>query len=169
MKKIFFSLICAVFSVATPLEFKTLNADFTQTVKSQDSKITYSGNFVATNKNAFWHYETPNLKDIYFSLEKVVVIEPDLEQAIITSVKEVPNITNILQNAKQDKNGNFLAEFDDIKYSIKIENDKISKINYTDKMDNEVELKFTNLKKNEEIENSLFIPQIPNNFDIITQ
>ena len=169
MKKILLCLICSVFVIANPLEFKTLNSEFTQIVKSQDTKIEYSGNFIATNKNAFWHYEKPNLKDIYFSFEKVIVIEPELEQAIITNVKEVPNITDILQNAKQDKNGNFLAKFDDINYLIHIENNKITKITYTDKMDNDIELIFLNLKKNSDINESLLIPQIPNNFDVITQ
>ena len=71
MKKMVLSLIYSVFVIANPLEFKTLNSEFTQIVKSQDSKIEYSGNFIATNKNAFWHYEKPNLKDIFKEYIKI--------------------------------------------------------------------------------------------------
>ena len=106
MKKFILSLsILASFIVANPLEFKTLSSNFKQSVTSEEAKIEYAGNFIATRTNAFWHYESPNLKDIYFSFDRVVVIEPDLEQAIITTIKNTPNLTEILANAKPNKNG----------------------------------------------------------------
>lgn len=173
MNKIFFTMFSIFlglnFAFANPLEFKTLASDFTQTVTNDGSKIEYSGNFAATNTHALWKYKTPNLKDIYFSFERVVVIEPELEQAILTTLKDVPNLTKVMQNAKKIDENLYDAKFDDILYHLEFKNDLISKIKYEDKLGNKVEISFANVKKNIVINDATFLPTIPANFDVITQ
>ncbi|QKF65037.1 LolA-like outer membrane lipoprotein chaperone [Campylobacter corcagiensis] len=173
MKKLLFIvsnfMLFVSFLVANPLEFKTLSSDFTQTVKNDGSMINYSGNFQATNTHALWKYRSPSPKDIYFSFERVVVIEPDLEQAILTTLKDVPNLTKVMQNAKKIDENLYDAKFDDILYHLKFKNDLINTITYTDKLGNEVEINFSNVKKNINLNDAIFMPQIPANFDIITQ
>lgn len=162
-------MIFASFLVANPLEFKTLSSDFTQTIKNSESKIEYSGNFLATNTHALWKYKSPNQKDIYFSFERVVIIEPDLEQAILTTLKDVPNLTKVMQSAIKIDENLYDAKFDDTLYHLKFRDDLIDKITYSDKLGNEVVINFSNVKKNISINDTVFMPQIPANFDIITQ
>ncbi|CZE47922.1 LolA-like outer membrane lipoprotein chaperone [Campylobacter geochelonis] len=170
MKKLFLTLLFSLnFAFANPLEFNTLSSDFTQTVTSDGSSIKYSGNFITTKELAFWHYSTPNLKDIYFSKTRVVSIEPDLEQAILTKLDQIPNLTAVLQSAKKEKDGSYSAKFDDITYKIELENNLISKISYKDKLDNDIEIKLNNVKKDEPIDESKLEPIIPKGYDIITQ
>ena len=97
MKKTLISLAAScIFAFASGIEFNTLSANFSQTVQSDDAKISYGGDFSATKEHAVWHYKTPAIKNIFFSFTKVVVIEPELEQAIITNIKETPNLTAFL-------------------------------------------------------------------------
>ncbi|MDA3049286.1 LolA-like outer membrane lipoprotein chaperone [Campylobacter sp. JMF_02 ED1] len=170
MKKSVFALaLCASFSLANPLEFDTLSANFTQSVQSEDAKINYTGDFSATKEHAVWHYISPTKKNIFFSFTKVTVIEPDLEQAIITNIKETPNLVAILSGAKQNKSGAYEAELDGVKYFITTQNDAPSQISYTDKLDNKVVINLQSVRKNEKIDEKIFAPNIPNHYDIITQ
>ena len=170
MKKTLISLAAScVFVFAGGIEFDTLSANFSQTVQSDDAKISYGGDFSATKENAVWHYKTPTIKNIFFSFTKVVVIEPELEQAIITNIKETPNLTAILANAKPNKKGVYEASFDDVKYLIELKGDLPSKISYTDKMDNKVVINLSNVRKNAPVNEAIFKPTIPKNYDIITQ
>ena len=170
MKKTLISLAAScIFAFVSGIEFNTLSANFSQTVQSDDAKISYGGDFSATKENAVWHYKTPTIKNIFFSFTKVVVIEPELEQAIITNIKETPNLTAILANAKPNKNGVYEASFDDVKYLIELKGDLPSKISYTDKMDNKVVINLSNVRKNAPVNEAIFKPAIPKNYDIITQ
>lgn len=169
MKKIIFILAFCGLVIANPLEFETLSGNFVQDVKSEGSKITYSGNFMANKEAALWNYKTPTLKNIFFNAQKVVVVEPELEQAIFTTLKDTPNFTDILASAKKNANGEYEATFDDTKYFIKLKNNLPISINYKDKLDNEVMITLSNVKKNEPIDQNIFTPVIPADFDIVTQ
>ena len=170
MKKTLISLAAScVFAFAGGIEFNTLSANFSQTVQSDDAKISYGGDFSATKEHAVWHYKTPTIKNIFFSFTKVVVIEPELEQAIITNIKETPNLTAILASAKPNKNGIYEASFDDVKYYIELKNEIVSSIKYTDKLGNDVQISFSNVRKNAPVNEAIFKPVIPKSYDIITQ
>ena len=170
MKKTLISLAAScIFAFASGIEFDTLSANFSQTVQSDDAKISYSGDFSATKEHAVWHYKSPAIKNIFFSLTKVVVIEPELEQAIVTNIKETPNLTAILASAKPNKNGVYEASFDDVKYYIELKNEIVSSIKYTDKLGNDVQISFSNVRKNAPVNEAIFKPVIPKNYDIITQ
>ena len=170
MKKTLISLAAScVFAFAGGIEFDTLSANFLQTVQSDDAKISYSGDFSATKEHAVWHYKSPAIKNIFFSFTKVVVIEPELEQAIVTNIKETPNLTAILASAKPNKNGIYEASFDDVKYYIELKNEIVSSIKYTDKLGNDVQISFSNVRKNAPVNEAIFKPAIPKNYDIITQ
>ncbi|NLY04074.1 MAG: outer membrane lipoprotein chaperone LolA [Campylobacter sp.] len=173
MKKLIFTIstlaLVLNFAFANPLEFKTLSSDFTQSVKSDGSEIKYSGNFIATNTHALWQYKSPSIKDIYFSFERVVIIEPELEQVILTNLKDVPNLTKVMQSAVKDSEDKYSAEFDGVLYHLEFKDTLIETIKYKDKLDNEVVIKFSNVQKDRSVDNQIFLPEIPANFDIITQ
>jgi outer-membrane lipoprotein carrier protein len=173
MKKIYFLTAFLFFltnlTFANPLEFKTLQSDFVQTIQNNENKIEYKGNFISTTNNALWSYKTPTSKDIYFNYEKVVIIEPDLEQAIVTNLKDVPNLINIIKDANKINSNVYEAKFDGVKYKLNFKNDLLDEISYTDKLDNDVKIKFKNLKKDEFVDENLITPIIPVNFDLITK
>lgn len=156
---------------ANPLKFNTIQSSFTQTISNEaDKTIRYTGSFYATKgAKALWIYKTPIKKKIYFNHNQVVIIEPDLEQAIITTLEKNPNITSILKHAKKIKDNLFEATFDDTLYYIHTKNDIIQSIDYHDKLENKVSITLLHQTKNAFLDDILFEPNIPSGYDVITQ
>lgn len=169
--KRFFLFLVLSFKIlnANDLEFDTLKSDFTQRITNQNKSITYSGHFIIDSKfGAFWQYENPNLKFVYFSKTNIIIIEPDLEQAVITQISDAPDLLTLLSGAKQINKSTFEANFDDVKYRIFTQNALPAQISYTDKLGNDVKITLKNTHKNEAINKELLEPKIPQNYDIIT-
>jgi len=169
MKKL--SLIFALFlsGFAGDLDYKSLSSDFKQSVASEGKAIMYTGNFVAQAKNAYWHYQKPNVKNIYFYGDEVVIIEPDLEQAIYTKLKDIPDLAGILRSATKKSENRYEANFDGILYKVTMRDGKPAIVEYTDKLDNVVRIELSNVKINENIADSeIFKPRIPKGYDIVT-
>ena len=170
MKKLLFSAFCVIFLSANNLEFKTLSSDFSQSVSSKNKTITYTGSFVANSKNgAFWHYKKPVEKFIYFNVGRITIIEPSLEQAIITDLKDTPDISAILKNAKETNKDRFECDLDGTHYIIRVRSGVPAQINYTDKLGNNVTILLKNTRKNEPINEGLLEPKIPQNYDILSE
>ncbi|NLK66847.1 MAG: outer membrane lipoprotein chaperone LolA [Campylobacteraceae bacterium] len=165
--KLAFILPCFVF--ANELEFKTLKSNFVQTVTSDGSKIEYSGNFMTTHNNAFWHYKSPTVKNIYFNYERVAIIEPDLEQVIYTSLTNVPNLIDVIKSATKVSKDTYQAELDTITYTLTLKDGLMSEISYKDRLDNDVVIKFSDVRKNEYIDDSLLLPVYPKEYDVVVQ
>ena len=75
--KRFFLFLVLSFKIlnANDLEFDTLKSDFTQIITNQNKSITYSGHFIIDSKfGAFWQYENPNLKFVYFFLLRLEIL-----------------------------------------------------------------------------------------------
>ncbi|BCX79322.1 LolA-like outer membrane lipoprotein chaperone [Campylobacter sp. 19-13652] len=171
MKKFILIFLCVTsLFAASALEFGSLSADFVQTIKSGGKDIVYNGRFYATTKEAFWEYDSPARKRIYFSDDRVVIIEDELEQAIISRLENVPNLTSILRNAKRISDKLYKASYDDVDYLISIdERGVVSMIDYKDKLDNKVKITLSNVIKNGKINPEIFIPHIPQGYDIISR
>ncbi len=165
-----FLLTCSVL-VAGIFDFETISSEFNQTITNEEnSKIVYRGSFYASNKaKALWIYTSPIEKKIYFNQNQVVIIEPELEQAIITNLQNTPNLTEILKAAKKTTDNTYETTYDDIKYTIHTKNEKIDKILYSDKLENSVKIELFNQTINTFLDNALFKPTIPREFDILTQ
>ena len=56
-----------------------------------------------------------------------------------------------------------------MKYYIELKNEIVSSIKYTDKLGNDVQISFSNVRKNAPVNEAIFKPAIPKNYDIITQ
>jgi len=169
-----FFLIISIFFLniyAGVLDFKTLHCDFTQTIKNDsNSTIIYTGNFYATNqKKALWVYKSPVEKKVYFKDNKVAIFEPELEQVIITTLKNSPNITQIIKDAKQISKNRYTTVFEDTRYFINTKKGEISSITYKDKLENRVKIVLKNIEKNIILDDALFEIKIPKNYDIVTQ
>lgn len=165
MKKIVFllALTCLVFGF--DVNFKSFGADFKQSVSSNNVLIEYNGSFIITQTKAFWDYKSPTPKQIYGNENELVILEPDLEQAIFTNLDKVPNLSVIFANAKQKSKNEYEAKYENITYTIKLKNDEISSIYYKDELDNNVLIEFFNQKRDFKVSNELFKAKIPVHFD----
>lgn len=151
-------------------DIKTFEADFTQTVTDSEHKqLRYTGKLYLRYPNlVLWQYETPVEKAIYVNNEVIITYEPLLEQAIITKPDSDLNFSSILSQAKKIDASSYVSEIDDIKFHITVSNDGTPEsISYKDKLQNEVNITFTDSVKNKEIESTLFYPSLPEGIDII--
>lgn len=171
--KLFFTLSIVLSSLFSgQLEaFKTLQSDFIQNVTNDQNKtISYSGLFYATQeKKALWIYHKPVAKKIYFNDKKVIIIEPELEQAIITTLENTPNIAMLIQEAKEVSKNTYVTSFMDTHYLIIASSKGIEKVSYKDKLDNSVEILFSNQSTNIFLDDVLFQADIPSGYDVIRQ
>ncbi len=171
MKIILLLITFFLSTYANIFDFRTLSSDFVQTIQNeQNSTITYTGSFYATDKKvALWIYKTPVEKKVYFIKNRVVIIEPELEQAIITTLKNSPNFTQIIKEAKQISKNRYMTSYEDTNYFINTKNGLISSITYKDKLENSVIIKLKNLEKNIVLDSVLFKLNIPKDYDVVTQ
>lgn len=153
-------------------EIENISSDFTQTVTSNENiSLVYKGNFVAIKNDnlAFWNYTEPLQKQIFFSNIQVVIVEPDLEQAIISSLEQVTDLSSILNEAIEKKGLNETVELKimDIKYKIFFNDELPIKITYKDELENDVIIELYNTLLNQNIDKSIFDIKLPKNYDII--
>jgi outer membrane lipoprotein carrier protein len=168
-------LFFTVFLSAEGSDLKSITSDFTQTIKSvENDTIKYSGSFQAMsegdNNFALWNYKTPIIKKIYFINNDVIILEPDLQQAVITSVEEMPDISHILSEAvKTNKQTNkaITVKIDDVDYTISFQNSIPAKIAYVDALDNKIEILLHNTFLNISIDKLIFKADIPKDYDIV--
>ena len=116
-----------------------------------------------------WKYKTPVVKNVYINNDYAVVDEPELEQAIYTKLESEINIIKLLNNSKKVNENSYTTNIDDVDYLIKTSKDdnKISYIKYKDKLENDVEIKFSSVVQNGDIQDEMFKFTPPSNYDII--
>ena len=171
MKLISMFLFTSSIIFAGVFDFNTISSDFKQTITNEEnSKIIYKGSLYATTQEkALWIYKSPVEKKIFFNKSRVVIVEPELEQAIITNLKNVPNLTELLKKSIRKENKTYETAFNGTNYIIYTKNNQITKIEYKDKLGNSVEIELLNQTINSVLDDSLFIADIPFDFDIISQ
>lgn len=151
--------------------FNTIQSDYIQNVTNDQQKtIRYEGKFYATkDKKALWIYNKPVAKKIYFNDTKVIIIEPELEQVIITTLENTPNIAQLISQAKEIAPNTYATTFMDTTYTIKSSQSAIENVTYKDKLDNRVEILFSNQSTNLFLDEILFHADIPLGYDVIRQ
>ena len=100
---------------------------------------------------------------------KITIVEPDIEQVIIKNISSDFNLFKMLQTAKKISKNRYETQIKDTKYQIyTTDNLTISHIDYTDELDNNISIVFSHQKTNQKIDNELFIPTYPLNYDIVS-
>ncbi|MDR1460893.1 MAG: LolA-like outer membrane lipoprotein chaperone [Campylobacteraceae bacterium] len=156
-------------------DIKSISSDFVQIITSSEGdSLKYEGNFQALNDGkdnfALWIYEKPIEKKIYFTNSRVVMIEPDLEQAVITSIEEMPDISSILGkalNANKQTNKDVNVTVLNTTYNIYFEKSVPTKISYMDNLDNKIDILLENTNLNINIYKLTFQVEIPEGFDVV--
>ncbi len=157
---------------ANILNINSIESNFEQTITNdQSSQIRYTGKMYAkqANNKALWQYKTPIKKQIFYTNGKLIIIEPELEQAIFAKLDKVPNVLALIKNAQKISNNTLSTTFNSITYTIQINGNKIDSISYTDELHNNVIIRFLNEKTNSYINDSKFVFNIPKNYDILEQ
>jgi outer membrane lipoprotein carrier protein len=149
---------------------QSFSADFNQSIKDDHNKtITYLGTMQSRRPNfARWQYKTPVNKTLYVYDNRVTIIEPDLEQAVIKDIDKNIDIFKMMQRAKKIDATHYEADYNEQKFLLTYdENKTLQSIDYSDELDNRVTITFSHQKKNVELNTTLFKAVIPEDFDII--
>jgi len=160
-------LFTSLFSEISKLN--SFSANFLQTITDETGKILpYKGSIKAVKPQfATWKYEFPVEKDVYINAEKIVIVEPELEQVIISKLDKEFNILELLNNSTKVSSSQYLATFNNTQYKLTIIDNKLQEISYKDSIDNDILISFSNIHQNKTISDKIFEFQIPKEFDII--
>jgi outer membrane lipoprotein carrier protein len=159
----------SLFAVAETLN--SFSADFEQRITDEkNSTISYKGHVWAKRPDqAHWNYQSPVNKSVYIKGERVVVIEPDLEQAIIKKIEGDINLLAVLSSAVPLGGERYRADYGSQTFFITMQSGVIAKIQYRDAFDNLVELIFMRQEQNGPIAAERFDAVVPESFDILSE
>ncbi len=148
---------------------RNFKANFTQSIEASKNKnIVYKGEiFLKRPQNILWKYTSPIKKSVYINSSSVLVVEPDLEQVLLSTFNKKMNFIKIFDKAKKITKNTYRAFVNKTVYIIKLKNSVPSEIKYTDKLDNRVTISFTKVRKNIRIPSSIFSYKIPKDYDVI--
>jgi len=154
---IIFTLIVNLFS--TNLDIQTYQANFIQLVTNpSNTTVSYEGKiYIKQPSKMLWQYKTPIIKYVYMDKKKIIIDEPELEQAIFTKLTDEINLINFLNN----------PSLVDKKYKLTFKDKILTKIQYSDEMENNIIINFTNIKIDKNIPDQLFQFIAPLDYDII--
>ncbi len=140
----FLVLVSNLFASINLEDLKTFKADFTQIVMNESKKsIEYKGKvFIRSDSKVLWKYKTPIIKNVYIIDETVIVDEPELEQAIYTTLEKEINILKLLKDAKKIDANLYKTKLYEVDYFITLENDKIKSLSYKDELANRISIVF---------------------------
>jgi outer membrane lipoprotein carrier protein len=151
-------------------EVESFEASFSQIVNSDGQDILYKGElYIQKPSSVVWIYREPIKKEIYIGGKSLVVVEPDLEQVIIKSLKDTLNMLSIIEKSTQLSKDRYIATLKDKKYLLILKDGLLQRVIYEDELENGVEISFSNQKVNGNISKDIFQPKIPDYFDRIYQ
>lgn len=151
------------------LEYDTFEAEFVQKVKNKSGKtIVYSGKLIAKKPDlALWEYVKPIKKSVYLNKDTLIVYEPLLLQAKYLKKSGSISLDGILKGAKILAKDEYIAKDGDTTYKFKVSDNMIERLTYTDSLENDTEIIFSNRKKNISLPQKLFVFTPPTDIDII--
>lgn len=165
--KILFCLIM-VLNAALALEFNNIQADFVQTIKSDDGTIEYTGKLVATkDSKAFWQYYTPSKKEIFLNNNQVVIYEPELKQAIVSKRQNFDFIS--ILNSVKEVNGELISKIGSQTFRVVLKDNVPSKVYYKDELGNDAEITLKNVALNKKIDYKIFEVKLPSDTEMINE
>ncbi len=172
MFKYFLSLLLALPLLAEMANIETISSEFTQTIiEVGGKKIEYRGTLTAKAPYyGIWEYSKPIVKKVYVIEDRVIMIEPELEQVVFAGLKSSIDFMSLLKSAKKVAKNEYLAKYDDIEYKIYTKDDGVPhKLTFVDKLENNTEVLFKDTKINTPLEKELFLYSIPEGYDVIRE
>lgn len=169
MKRLLIPIFCSTLSFASLSDIYSFKADFIQSVTDdKNATLRYTGHIQAQKpQNALWNYLEPIQKDVFINIFRVTVIEPEIEQVIIRKTQSNFDFFMMVKNATKIKENLYEARYKEAKFFIKTKEEIIESISYKDEFENNVVISFENQKQNIKIDETTFIPEFPEGFDIV--
>jgi outer membrane lipoprotein carrier protein len=163
------TLLFALTLFASPQDINSFSSPFEQRIVDEHGKvITYRGElWAAKPQNALWSYQKPVQKSVYINAKRLVILEPQLEQATIRSLGDEIDFFEIIKKSKKIDNDHYTATVNGQTYAINFKNNLLSTIQYTDSYDNKVTIQFLKPSHNATIPASRFQPTIPAGYDVL--
>ncbi|WP_104695345.1 LolA-like outer membrane lipoprotein chaperone [Helicobacter salomonis] len=150
------------------LNFQSFSAHFEQVVLGEGPSPVYTGEIFAKMPDyAKWVYYKPLAKEIYMRDKKVVIYEPQLLQATLTSLDTSLDFFSILKKAKLQKDGRYKTKIKGTTYYLTLQNNLPYLLEFTDKLHNKVKVTFSSVKTNIPLEDSIFVFTLPKGVDLI--
>lgn len=161
--------ISSVFASSELENIKSFQAKFIQVVTNEtNNNIEYKGKlFIKDSGKVLWKYETPILKNVYILDNTAIIDEPELEQAIYTTLDESIDIVKLLRNAKKVDKNKYETQLGKTKYTIFRKNGIIKTLSFIDELENNIVITFLDPKQNIDINDDLFLFTAPEYYDII--
>ena len=157
-------------SASTNLEnLKSFKADFIQKITNESNTvIEYKGEvFIKNNGRVLWRYNTPILKNVYIINNIVIVDEPELEQAIYSTLEDNIDMIKLLKDARKIEKNKYETKLYNTLYTITTKENKIKSMFYKDELENKILISFENVKQDIEIKDEIFNFLAPEYYDII--
>ena len=153
MKQKLLLLFLATASFANINNIQSFEADFKQSIVDDKNKtITYNGHVKAMEPQyVFWKYIKPINKQVYLVKNQAIIVEPELEQAIIKKVGDNLDFFQLMKHAQKLDNNRYRAHYNNTTFTITTKGDSIVSISYKDEFENRVTIKFTHQIVNEKI------------------
>jgi outer membrane lipoprotein carrier protein len=169
MKQKLLLLLFATASFANITNIQSFEADFVQKIVDDKNKtIFYYGHIKAQRPQfALWEYKKPIIKSVYILQNEAVIVEPELEQAIVKKIGSNFDFFQLMKNAKKIAKNSYRAKFNNTNFIIKLDANKITSISYKDEFENNVTIDFSHQVENKKIDKKAFEPHIPDDYDII--
>lgn len=170
--RVFFilSIFLATFLNANILkDIKSFEAKFEQKIINPSQKvIVYEGEILIKEPYyILWKYATPVIKNVYIINNFAIIDEPELEQAILSRLQNEIDILELIKSAKEISKNKYKANIYDTDYLLFVENEKISKIEFKDNLENQVIITFKDVNQNIEIDEEVFKFLPPEHYDVI--
>ncbi|MGB5866674.1 MAG: LolA-like outer membrane lipoprotein chaperone [Arcobacteraceae bacterium] len=168
--KLLFIILCTINLNANNFQnIKSFEAKFTQTIKNPSgTKVFYNGTIhIKEPYLVLWQYKKPIEKLVYIKKYTITIIEPELEQAIVTKLDKEINILELLKNATLISENTYLSKFNNVEYTVTLKNDILNSISYKDELENSVNINFKDVRQNHKIDEEIFKFVIPYEYDLI--
>ena len=148
---------------------KSFQANFVQKVTNESDKtVAYKGElFIKNNGKVLWKYNTPILKNVYILNNIVIIDEPELEQAIYSTLEDNIDMIRLLKEAKKINENKYQTKLYNTLYTIMIKDNKINSISYKDELENKILISFDKAKQNIDLNDDIFNFLAPEFYDII--
>ena len=171
MKKLLFLALLGVSAQANIESLHYFEANFKQKiVDDQNKTIIYKGHVKAAKPQfALWEYQSPVKKQVYILPHEVVIVEPELEQAIIKKIGDNFDFFSLIKHSKKIDKNHYNAHFKEKEYFITMNGDILVSISYKDDFDNNVTIDFKDAVVNKKIKKKAFTPFIPDDYDLIKE
>ncbi len=174
MKKIFILLFMPFFLLASDIVLpKSFRANFTQEITNpQKEKIKYTGKILYSSpSNIKWSYLSPTKKDVCSNMEKILIVDHNLEQVSAYLLDDGLDLIGLIKEAKPIRPTVYNATYKEHIYTLQVnQKGELSRVAYKDGLDNSVLIIFSDMRSsNKVIKQQDMFCSYPNSYDIIEE